>query len=57
MVGPEIDEILGAQGVSEPESNSERLDNGRELFAPSGMFAHGAYEEDGPVTWETLTHP
>ncbi len=30
---------------------------GEEGDAPGGVFGHGAQEEDGPVTWETLVFP
>lgn len=31
-------------------------DEGRRVDASAGVFAHGAHEEDGPVTWEIPYH-
>jgi len=31
--------------------------NGRGGPVSGGVFDHGAYEEDGPVTWEALISP
>ncbi len=30
---------------------------GRDNVVSAGMYDHGAYEEDGPVTWEILITP
>ena len=47
----------GAQGVKEPEGNSDRTESGRGVVAPGGVVDHGTHEEDGPGTWDPLVSP
>ncbi len=50
--------IPGAQGVVLPEGEGGfSVEMGEESTAPGGVLDHGTQEEDGPVTWETLTFP
>ena len=47
----------GAQGVKEPEGNSDRTESGRGAVAPGGVVDPGTLEEDGPGTWDPLVSP
>ncbi len=49
----------GAQGPVLPEGNNNPLQAflGEEGVVSGGVFDHGTYEEDGPVTWEALASP
>lgn len=50
--------IPGAQGFPFPEGNSDAdRAMGEGGGAPGVVFEHGTFEEDGPVTWETLISP
>ena len=48
-----------AQGPVLPEGNTNPLQVfvGEEGVVSGGVFDHGMYEEDGPVTWEALASP
>ena len=48
-----------AQGPVFPEGNNHPLQAvlGEEGVVSGGVFDHGTYEEDGPVTWEALASP
>ena len=48
-----------AQGPVLPEGNNNPLREllGEEGMVSGGVFDHGTYEEDGPVTWEALASP
>ena len=47
-----------AQGAVLPEgSNDLSVNLGKEGGVSGGVFDHGTYEEDGPVTWEALASP
>jgi len=48
-----------AQGPVLPEGNNHPLREllGEEGMVSGGVFDHGTYEEDGPVTWEALASP
>jgi hypothetical protein len=47
-----------AQGPVLPEGNNNPLrELGEEGIVSGGVFDHGTYEEDGPVTWEALASP
>jgi len=48
-----------AQGPVLPEGNNHPLQAflGEEGVVSGGVFDHGTYEEDGPVTWEALASP
>jgi hypothetical protein len=49
--------IPNAEGNRPPEGSSVISNTGREDDAFGGVFDHGAYEEDGPVTREILPSP
>jgi hypothetical protein len=48
-----------AQGPVLPEGNNHprQAFRGEEGVVSGGVFDHGTYEEDGPVTWEALASP
>ena len=49
-----------AEGPVLPEGNNPPLHTcrlGEEGGVSGGVFDHGTYEEDGPVTWEALASP
>ena len=49
-----------AEGPVLPEGNNTSLHTcrlGEERGVSGGVFDHGTYEEDGPVTWEALASP
>src|SRR4029434_2991915 len=49
-----------AEGPDLPEGNNtplQRCRPGEEGHVSGGVFDHGTYEEDGPVTWEALASP
>jgi len=49
-----------AEGPVLPEGNNTPLHMcrlGEERGVSGGVFDHGTYEEDGPVTWEALASP
>jgi len=48
-----------AEGPVLPEGNNNPLREllGEEGMVSGGVFDHGTYEEDGPVTWEALASP
>jgi hypothetical protein len=47
-----------AQGAELPEGNNDlSVIMGEERNVSGGVFDHGTYEEDGPVTWEVLASP
>ena len=49
-----------AEGPVLPEGNNTPLHMcrlGKERGVSGGVFDHGTYEEDGPVTWEALASP
>src|SRR5919197_736402 len=49
-----------AEGPVVPEGNNPPLHTcrlGEEGGVSGGVFDHGTYEEDGPVTWEALASP
>ena len=49
--------MLGAQGLMQPEGHGGLRAMGEQRCAPSGVYDYGTLEEDGPVTWETLSPP
>src|SRR5262249_35689070 len=52
--------FLEAEGPILPEGNNTPLHTCllvEERGVSGGVFDHGTYEEDGPVTWEALTSP
>ena len=53
----EITLILGAQGIVQPEGDGGLDAMGKPRRAPSGVWAYGTLEEDGPGTWEALLPP
>ena len=49
-----------AEGPVLPEGNNHPRREffwGEEGMVSGGVFDHGTYEEDGPVTWEALASP
>jgi hypothetical protein len=49
-----------AEGPVLPEGHNTPLHTyrlGKEGGVSGGVFDHGTYEEDGPVTWEALASP
>ena len=48
-----------AEGPVFPEGNNDPLQRGvgEEGVVSGGVFDHGTYEGDGPVTWEALASP
>jgi hypothetical protein len=60
QAAPKLRVFPEAEGPGLPEGNNTPLHRcrpGEEGGVSGGVFDHGTYEEDGPVTWEALASP